>query len=154
MFTFEAILRICFSSFSRIGLLCAALALGSSCGQEKNTTANYNITLNGRAVVWAGYAFTDPRLMRDLDATVGCLRSNGLRTRAGYPLVIVVDGPFNCNGILARGCTEIGGTSIYITKQYLYTTVFTHEVVHWETGMGNEYHDTPVFESCCSVHEM
>ena len=69
-------------------------------------------------------------------------------------MVIVVDGTFNCNGLLAHGCTEIAGMSTYITKKYLYTIGFTHEVVHWETGMGNEYHDTPVFESCCTVHDM
>ena len=68
-------------------------------------------------------------------------------------MVFVVDGTFNCSGVLARGCAEIGGTSIYITQEYLYTTVFTHEAIHWETGMGNEYHNSPRFTLCSSVLE-
>jgi hypothetical protein len=85
---------------------------------------------------------------------VSCLRASGLPIRPGDPLVIVVDGTFNCDGILARGCAQIGGSSIYITKEYLYTDVFSHEVVHWETGMGNEYHNTPQFEACCTIRDL
>jgi hypothetical protein len=126
-------------------ILLAALA---ACGSDRAEN-DYNITLNGHAVIWVGYASADEKLKGELDATVVCLRANGLRTRPGEPLVIVVDGTFNCNGVLARGCAQIGGSAIYITKEYLYTAVFAHEVVHWETGMGNEFHDTPQFEACC-----
>jgi hypothetical protein len=137
---------------ARIAALCLLAALGS-CGFD-SAKNEYNITLNGHSVVWAGYASSDQRLKGGLDAAVVCLRANGLRTRPGDPLVIVVDGTFNCNGILARGCAQIGGASIYITEEYLYTAVFTHEIVHWETGMGNEYHNTPLFETCCSTADL
>ncbi len=137
-----------FRTLSRPLLLLLLLPLGS-CGNDQKG-ASYNITLNGHAVVWAGYADADPRLKGSVDATVSCLRANGLATRPGYPMVQVVDGIFNCDTVLARGCTEIGGSSIYITRDYLYTGVFTHEVVHWETGMGNEYHTAPQFTLCCS----
>ena len=120
----------------------------TSCGRDGKSD-NYNISLNGHAIVRAVYANNDPGLKDRLDATVACLLGSGQRTRHGYPLVLVVDGIFNCNGVAARGCAEIEGTSIYMTEQYLYTAVFAHEVVHWETGMGNEYHGTPQFTHCC-----
>lgn len=137
-----------------LAVLCALPGfLFAAGGGSEEQAADYNITLNGHAIVWAGYADADPSLKKNVDATTACLRANSLVTRPGYPLVIVVDGTFNCNGILARGCAQIGGTSVYVTEDYLYTTVFTHEVVHWETGMGNEYHNTPQFTVCSTVLE-
>lgn len=149
---FPALVLPCSPRFRRIVALCVLAAI-AACGSDRDKN-DYNITLNGHAIVWVGYASADQKLKGELDATVACLRASGLQTRPGYPMVIVVDGTVDCSGIDANGCTEIGGLSIYISKQYLYTNVFSHEVVHWETGMGNEYHDTPVFESCCNIQKM
>jgi hypothetical protein len=122
-------------------------SLPAGCGLE---TRDPNIDLNGRAVLWAGYVDTDSLLKQDFDTAVVCLKRNGLPTRQGYPLVVVVDGTFLCNGILARGCANISGFTLYLDREYLYTPVFTHEVVHWETGMGNDYHGTTQFNVCCN----
>ncbi len=129
-----------------------ALATGSllillaGCGSDSSTSARIN--LNGHAVIWSGPADADPDLKERFDATVVCLQQNVLPTRRGYPHVVVIDGVFLCNGVAAEGCTELNGFTIYMDKQYLYTRVFNHEVVHWETGMSDAYHDMTQFNLC------
>lgn len=130
----------------RFGAVLAVLIVFfAACGRESHKT---EIDLNGHAIVWSGYADGDPNLKKLFDETVVCLTGHSMTTRPGYAFVIVIDGSFKCNGVLARGCAELSGATIYMDKEYLYSTVFVHEVIHWETGMGNEFHDTAQFNYC------
>lgn len=130
--------------------LMTALTGPPGCGREEKKT---EIDLNGHSIVWAAYADRDERLKGQFDLTVACLQENRMNTRPGYAFVVVVSGSFRCNGVLARGCAELNGKSIYMDREYLYTSVFAHEVVHWETGMGNEFHDSAQFTVCIPAEE-
>lgn len=141
-------LRVSYKSkrlFRFIALAAALILAAAACGQESHKT---EIDLNGHAIIWAGYADADQKLKEPYDETELCLTGHSLTTRPGYAYVIVIDGSFKCNGVLARGCAELSGNTIYMDSEYLYTSVFVHEVIHWETGMGNEFHGTAQFNYC------
>lgn len=137
-------------SLVRLCIAAALLALQFSCGADEQKPVD--IDLQGHSVIWAGFADSDRELKTRVDEAVLCLRMNGLTIRPGYPYLLVINGTFACNGVFARGCTDMNSGSIYIDSRYLETFVFVHEVVHWETGMGNGYHDTEQF-SCCIPKE-
>ncbi|OGW37759.1 MAG: hypothetical protein A2010_07300 [Nitrospirae bacterium GWD2_57_9] len=130
----------------RLCIPAALIALLAACGADEQTPVR--IDLQGNSVVWTGFADSDPELKTRVDEAVTCLRMNRLTIRPGYPYLLVIDGVFSCNGVLARGCTDMNSGSIYMDSRYLETSVFVHEVVHWETGMGNGYHDTQQFNCC------
>jgi len=72
----------------------------------------------------------------------------------GIPRIVEFAGVFTCFGQWAsRGCTDTSTDTITIAIADVpgFTNphyALSHEAIHWLTGLGNEYHGSPLFTAC------
>lgn len=125
----------------------------AGCGQEQKSDVDISMT----TVVWQGYINEDPQMLKYFDETTSCLETYGYSYN-GYPYVFITAGEFNCGGeIGTAGCANSSTNKIYIQVDWSChsvldsscpTDVLKEEIIHWETGKGNEYLSEPFFHNC------
>ena len=119
------------------------------CGQHEVTMVPaVPVSYGASSVVWEGYADQDAHLLEGFNWTMSCLENHGYAVPAGYPYVVELDGYFACGQVdPAVGCTVLGWGRIYVSLKER-DRAFTHELVHWATGIGDEGHGAEPFLSC------
>jgi len=121
----------------------------ASCGQDHKPFVDISMT----AIVWQGYANENSTLAQKHDSVMQCLSDFEIYHN-DYPYVKLVSNPFICGeDVHSHGCYSNG--IIYALDVPAETTcfgcdydIYRHEEIHWATGQGNEYHESPYFIKC------
>lgn len=115
-----------------------------SCGQIHYADISKN------TVIWKGSIIESAYNQDFLDANACAETLFGYRFSGIPPKLVMVDGPFICGGESGSwGCFDafFNEMTIDLSAPYINHTV-RHEELHRITRMGNEGHDTPVFQRC------
>lgn len=122
----------------------------AGCGQD------FDADISMTTIVWQGYPSEAPdqigeirqnySLNDDFITTQDCLFPIGIY-KTGQPFVVVVKDQFLCGGELKNGCFVAKKNTIYLEENTMFF-FFSHEVIHWATGLGNEAHKTVYFTQC------
>ncbi len=125
-------------------LLAMALFL-CACGNDENFTTDISMT----TVTWQGNVL-ESAYYQDFDDANECAAFLfGCDFTGSPPDLVIVAGNFTCGGTPDNaGCFTKWNNTITVVQGPYTKHLVRHEELHRVTGMGNEGHDTPVFQRC------
>ncbi len=88
-------------------------------------------------------------IQKQFTYTLECLSSLGVQPVLNPPIIkIVKELGFDCSIYLnVAGCYTAYDNTVYVTEAAA-QWAFSHEIIHWATGLGNDAHDDIYFQQC------